>query len=110
MALHIQNLARLNRLSVSLDYHPAAGQFVSVLKDMHLAIPLSGIVDISGQKKRIEEKIKKCAAELKDKKAILANANFIRRAPREIVAKEKDRLKELIVTLEKLKVARDGLQ
>jgi len=110
MAPQIENLARLKHLTVAGDYQAAAGEFTYVLKDMHLVIPLSGIIDIERQKKRIEDKIQGCDSELRNKKATLANPNFIKRAPREIVVKEEERLKELTATLEKLKAVRDGLQ
>jgi len=110
MSLHIQNLARLSQLTIDEDYHPLKGQFVRVLKEMHLVIPLAGIVDIEAQKKKIDAKIKNAEADIKTKKTTLGNLDFIKRAPSEIVEKEKDKLNELIVTLKKLKAVKNGLQ
>jgi len=41
---------------------------------------------------------------------MLANKDFVKRAPAEIVEKEKDKLKELKDTLLKLKAVKDGIQ
>jgi len=110
MSINIQNLARLSQLIIDEDYHPLHGQFVAVLKEMHLVIPLVGIVDIEAQKKKIDTKIAKAEADIKTKKTALANVNFVKRAPTEIVEKEREKLNQLKGTLKKLKAVKDGLQ
>jgi len=105
----IKHLARLSDLKIAKVYRHAPGEFVTVFKDMHIVIPLEGVVDAASHKEKILKKLDKATSEIKTKKKMLANKSFIQRAPAEIVKKEKEKLKELNLSLKKLKGVRDGL-
>jgi valyl-tRNA synthetase len=107
-ASHIQNLSKLNKLVIGGEYHRASGEFVTVESDAHIIIPLSGSLDVEKHKRRIEQKIQKAEIELKAKKQMLSNDNFLKRAPAEIVETEQAKLAELMDIVKKLKVIRDG--
>jgi valyl-tRNA synthetase len=77
---------------------------------MTIVIPLSGVIDVDKLRKEKEDEIKKVESEIKAKKGILSNENFVKRAPKEIVDKEKIRLEELKKTLQELKGIKDGLK
>jgi valyl-tRNA synthetase len=107
---HIISLSRLSKFSLEEDYTHKPGEFVSVLKDTHIAIPLQGVLDIERHKKKIGERIEKAKAEIKNKGLQLSNENFLKRAPKDIINKEKDKLEELRETLKKMEVVRDGFR
>ncbi|MCX5706451.1 MAG: valine--tRNA ligase [Candidatus Omnitrophica bacterium] len=106
----IKNLCRLSRLSVKDEYRILKGEFVNVLKDMHIAIPLQGVIDIEKQIEKINLKVQKTEADLKSKQAMLANKNFLKNAPVEIVEKEREKLNSLKEELKKLKGVKNGLR
>ncbi len=107
---HIKKLARLSDLVVEEKFQHLKSQLTTLVGDMHVSIPLEGVVDIDKELAKLDEKIKKAENDIKAKKNTLSNKNFIERAPTEIVEKERSKLKELEDTLHKLKGVKDGLQ
>ena len=108
-SIHIKNLARLASLTIEEEYRHFAGEFVNVLKDLHIVIPLEGVIDIEKHKTRIEDKISRAQNDIKTKEAMLTNKDFIKRAPNEIIEGEKEKLKALNEEVKKLRGVRDGL-
>jgi valyl-tRNA synthetase len=106
---HIKNLARLKELTIEEEYRHSSGEFVNVLKDLHIVIPLQGIIDIEKHKLKIEDKISKAERDIKSKSTMLSNEDFIRRAPAEIIEGEREKLRALSEEVKKLKGVRDGL-
>ncbi|MBT5941619.1 MAG: valine--tRNA ligase [Rhodospirillaceae bacterium] len=84
----IKRLARLEDLEVS-DAEVPEGAAQAILDTTTLVIPLSGVVDVSEEKARLEKEIAKLDSEIEriDKK--LANENFTSKAPAEVVEEEK---------------------
>jgi valyl-tRNA synthetase len=110
LSSQIRNLSRLSELAVEEKYTQLKSTITTVVGDMHISIPLSGIVDVEKEKAKLDEKIKKTEQEIKLKENTLGNKNFVKKAPEEIVAKEKEKLKELKDILTRLKVVKNGLQ
>jgi valyl-tRNA synthetase len=109
MKEHIVNLARLSAFSVNEHYVQNKDEFVYVLKQMHIVIPLCGSPEeIDKYKKKIETRIENAKVQIKTKQEMLANENFLKRAPREIVEQEKVKLEELSASLKKMEVIKDG--
>ncbi|MFA4888401.1 MAG: valine--tRNA ligase [Candidatus Omnitrophota bacterium] len=106
---YIMDLAKLKGLEIGEKYTPAPGQFAAVAEGMHLVIPLSGILDVESYKKKIEEKIKVTEIQAEHKKNLLANNNFAKKAPKEVVEKEIEKLGELKAALTKLKAVKDAI-
>ncbi|PIP19064.1 MAG: valine--tRNA ligase [Candidatus Omnitrophica bacterium CG08_land_8_20_14_0_20_41_16] len=106
----IKNLARLEGLIIAEEYRQSSGEFVNILKGMHLVIPLKGVIDIEKQREKIEDKIHKAQTDIKAKKAMLVNKDFIKRAPEKIVEGEKEKLNALSGEIEKLKGVKNGLK
>lgn len=106
---NIRHLARVGEIVFSGKYAHQPGNFVTVLKDLHLVIPLAGVIDINKYKRKLDSRIDGAQADLKAKEKMLANKSFVERAPSEIVEKERVRLKEIAETLEKLKGVKDGI-
>ncbi len=107
---HIKKLARLNGLVVEEHFKHLKSALTTLVIDMHICIPLEGVVDIKKESVKLEDKIKKAEFDIRAKENTLNNKNFIERAPEEIVEKEKSKLKELVETLHKLKAVRHAFQ
>ena len=107
-APYLQNLAKLSKLIIEGEYRRASREFVNVEGGAHIIIPLTGTVDAEKYKRKIEQKIQKAESEIKSKKQMLSNDNFLKRAPAEIIETEKSKLAELKDILKKLKAIRDG--
>jgi valyl-tRNA synthetase len=82
----------------------------SVIKDTHVTIPLEGLIDIEKEKNKISSRMTQAEKEIASKEKTLSNKEFLKKAPEEVVAKEKERLNELRESLKKLKAVKDGLR
>jgi len=106
---YIKNLARLSTLKIDKEYKHIKSSITAVIKDIHVALPLSGVVDVEKEKIKIEERIEKTQSEISAKKKTLSNKEFLKKAPPEVVDKEKERVKELNDILKRLKIIKDEL-
>jgi len=107
---HIKNLAKLDQLSTSENYLPQANEYTSILKNMHIVMPLKGIVNAAEQINKNQAKIDKIKSEIKNKEIMLANKNFLGRAPKEIIDAEKNKLEDMHEQAAKLEVIKNGLR
>jgi valyl-tRNA synthetase len=79
------------------------------------ALPLKGIIDLAAERARLDKELIRIDAELTRIDAKLANADFIRRAPEEVVETERERREEaqtrrqkILEALDRLKAAEKG--
>jgi len=107
---YIKNLAKVNNLTLTDKYIAQNNQFAVVFKDMHVVMPLEGVVDVAQQLKKTNSKIDKLKSEVKNKETMLANKNFTGRAPEEIVETEKNKLTDMYEQIKKLEVIKNGLR
>jgi valyl-tRNA synthetase len=110
MSAQIKNLAKLASLKVEPKHAHFKSSVTMIIKDMHVVIPLEGVVDIQKELAKISGRIQKTDSEIKSKVKTLSNKDFLKHAPEDVVAKEKSRLKELKDTLKRLKVIKDELR
>ena len=88
----IKRLARLSDISVATE---APAQSVQLpVRESLAALPLAGIIDFSAEKVRLEKEIAKQKSEAEKIKGKLGNADFIRRAPEDVVEEQRERLAE----------------
>ncbi|PIQ88071.1 MAG: valine--tRNA ligase [Candidatus Omnitrophica bacterium CG11_big_fil_rev_8_21_14_0_20_43_6] len=107
---YIKNLAKVNHLTLAGRYIHQNNQYAVLLKDMHVVMPLEGVVDVAEQLKKTNLKLDKLKTEIKNKQGMLANKNFTSRAPLEIVEAEKNKLADLQEQIKKLEVIKNGLR
>jgi valyl-tRNA synthetase len=103
-AEYVRSLARLSQLEVLAEGERPAQSAVTVLEDLEIYLRLGGILNFQEEIARLEKGGKKVAAEVERLEKKLANPQFVDRAPREIVDKERARLEELRVEKGKIDV------
>ena len=69
---------------------------------MEILVPMAGLIDKETETIRLGKELEKIQKEAKNIKGKLSNESFVKKAPPEIVAKERDRLDELETTSAKL--------
>jgi valyl-tRNA synthetase len=69
---------------------------------MKILIPMSGLIDKAAESARLSKEIAKLRQEAERGQAKLGNADFIGRAPAEVVEKERARVAELQTAVTKL--------
>ncbi|MDD5166650.1 MAG: valine--tRNA ligase [Candidatus Omnitrophica bacterium] len=106
----IKNLAKLNSLEIKTKYTHIKSSFTTIMKDMHLTIPLAGLLDVEKEKEKIQGRIHQAQIEIKAKEKMLGNKEFVKKAPSEVVEKERTRLVELGDILKRLEAIKNELQ
>ncbi|MEI6831165.1 MAG: valine--tRNA ligase [Candidatus Omnitrophota bacterium] len=107
---YIKNLAKIENLIFSEKYIVQKNEYACVLKNMHIVMPLQGIVDAEEIYKKNQAKIDKLKFEIKNKETMLANKDFLGRAPKEIVDTEKTKLNDMHQQIVKLEAIKNGLR
>jgi valyl-tRNA synthetase len=89
----IDTLARA-RLAVDPHATRPRNSAMAVIDGAELYVDLAGVVDLAGERQRLEKEIKRAAESVEFLKGKLARPEFAERAPAEIVARERERLSE----------------
>jgi valyl-tRNA synthetase len=103
----IKRLARLSEISFAAE--PPEKSVQMVVRKTLAALPLKGIVDVEAEKARLAKEIAKLTGEAGKIEAKLNNADFVARAPEDIIEENRDRLSEALSRVEKLEAARARL-
>ncbi|MFD0933761.1 valine--tRNA ligase, partial [Methylobacterium trifolii] len=101
-----ETLTRLARLS-EIRFADAAPKNSAQLlvRGVVAALPLEGIVDLAAEVERLRKEEGKTAAEIRKIEAKLGNADFVARAPEEVVEENRERRDSEATRLEKLREA-----
>jgi valyl-tRNA synthetase len=104
----VRRLARLEQVMVDAA-SPPAGAVQLVIDEATVMLPLAGVIDVGKERARLTRDIDKLTGEAGKIESKLGNAQFVAKAPPEVIEEQRDRLAELQQTLAKLKSARDRL-
>jgi valyl-tRNA synthetase len=103
-------MARLSNLTIAQI--PPPGSIQLIVRGEVAALPLKGVVDFAAERTRLEREMARLDAEIARIDGKLANADFVRRAPEEVVEGERERREEaqarrakIVEALERLKDA-----
>jgi valyl-tRNA synthetase len=104
----IKRLARASDISFADVAPPESAQMI--VRGTLAALPLAGVVDIAAEKTRLVKEIAKEEGEVRKVDAKLNNADFVRRAPEEVVEENRERREEALSRIGKLTAALERLQ
>ncbi|WP_036260520.1 valine--tRNA ligase [Methylocapsa aurea] len=99
----LKRLARLSELSFAAE--PPEKSVQAIVRGSIAALPLQGVIDFDAEKIRLAKEIGKLQADAKKTEAKLGNADFVARAPEEVVEENRERLAEARARAEKLQAA-----
>ena len=99
----IKRLARLSDVSFASEPPPRSVQVV--VRGQVVALPLAGVIDFAAESARLAKEIGKAKGDEDKIEAKLGNADFLRRAPEEIVEEQRERLGDLRSRRAKLELA-----
>ncbi len=99
----LKRLARVSDLSFAETAPANSAQMI--VRGVLVALPLEGIIDISAEKVRLEKEIAKLDGEVKKIDAKLGNADFVARAPEEVVEENRERRADAVSRIEKMSAA-----
>ncbi len=106
-----ESIGRLARAApVETAEAAPAGALQLVVRGEVVALPLAGVVDLAAEKARLDREIARERLEIAKVEAKLDNADFVARAPEEVIAEHQERLETFRDRLAKLVSARGRLE
>jgi valyl-tRNA synthetase len=100
----IRRLARLSSIEPS-EALPEKGAAQAVIDEATLVLPLAGIIDLDKERARLTKEIEKNASEVDKIDRKLGNAQFLEKAPDEVVEEQRERRAEAQAVIERLREA-----
>ena len=93
LARHGELIVRLARLSSAeaADAEVPEGSIQDVLDEATVVLPLAGVIDVAGEKARLEKEIAKLDGEIDKLDKKLAHQGFLAKAPAEVVEEQRQR-------------------
>jgi valyl-tRNA synthetase len=102
---------RMARLSEIVTADKAPGSSVQLLvRGEVAALPLEGIVDLAAERARLAKETQRIDADVAKIDAKLGNADFLKRAPEEVVDEQRERREEALARKQKIAEALARLQ
>ena len=98
----VKSLAKVENISSGKDIVKPKQSATSVVTGMEIYIPLQGLVDLEEEKRRMTKRISEIDRLLGGINSKLSNENFLKRAPENVIDKEKSNLEKLNEELEKI--------
>jgi len=99
----IMTLARLNALGLADSLPGSSAQFV--LDEATAALPLGDVIDFAKERQRLERDLKKTETEIARFDAKLKNADFVARAPQDVIDEQQEKRAEAEATMQRLREA-----
>jgi valyl-tRNA synthetase len=104
----VQRLARVSNIAFAATAPQGAVQLI--VRDEVAALPLQGIIDLAAERARLAKEMAKCDADIARVDQKLGNADFLKRAPEEVVEGEREKREEAQARKAKLAEALERLQ
>ncbi|MDF2953296.1 MAG: Valyl-tRNA synthetase [Thermodesulfobacterium sp.] len=98
----IKFLAKISDIDLKSEYKKRKGEVSVVSSEGEIFINLADLIDIEKEVKRLEKEKEKIEKKLVQIEKKLKNKNFLERAPKEVVEKEKNNYKEFKERLDKI--------
>ena len=104
----VQRLARVTDMSFAEKAPQGAVQLI--VRGEVAALPLQGVIDLGAERTRLSKEMAKCDADIARVDQKLGNADFLKRAPEEVVEGEREKRDEAQARKAKLAEALERLQ
>jgi valyl-tRNA synthetase len=104
----IQRLARISQISLGTTAPQGAVQLI--VRGEIAALPLAGVIDLAAENARLEKEMARVDTDIARIDAKLANGDFLRRAPEEVVEGEREKREEATARRSKIMEALERLR
>ena len=100
--LYISELSRLKNLSVTRNGKEPKMAATAVVEDIEIFVLLEGVIDIQEERNRLGRELEKINSDIATLNKRLSNRDFINRAPKDVVEKDREKYQSLTVIAEKI--------
>ena len=105
----LEDLVKAESVVVGRDLPQPAGSGSASVGGVAVFVPLKGLIDLAGERKRLQKEVSKFQGLVRGMEAKLGNRGFLENAPPEVVDKEHKRRDEYEANLAKLEASLDLL-
>jgi valyl-tRNA synthetase len=105
----VERLARVDASNPTVE-PPDKGAVRVPVDEMTVILPLEGVIDFAAERVRLEKELKRLAGEVDKVDKKLGNAQFLERAPEEVVNEQRERREEYAAAMEKVRIAVEMLE
>lgn len=96
-------LAKVTRCEWANASHVIPASATTIVNTLEIHLPLADLIDKEAELKRLHKEIEKLQKDWELSSLKLKNPNYVEKAPKEVVQKEKEKLQQSELSLEKLK-------
>ena len=101
-AQYVRSLAKAEEIIIGTNVRKPEGSATAVKSSMEIFVPLKGVLNIASEIDRLNKDIAKIETSITSLNKKLFNDDFLRKAPKEIVDKEKSKYDELVTMKERI--------
>ncbi|NOZ62751.1 MAG: valine--tRNA ligase [Calditrichaeota bacterium] len=101
--IYVKSLAKISDITLSSDVEKPKLSASAVVADLEIFVPLAGLIDIEVERNRLTKEITRLENQVQNINKKLMNQDFIKKAPQQVIDKEKQKLIDFRQNLEKLK-------
>ena len=102
-AAYLNRMADVEHLTAAPDSEKPQDAATGMARDVEIFVPLAGLIDLTVERERIQKEIVRLEGQLTGLEKKLGNDQFVSRAPKEVVEKEKQKQVDWSGKLNKLK-------
>ncbi len=102
LASHIAVLAKMDEVEVAGPGEKPERSVAAVVGEVEIYLPIEGLIDLKKEESRLRKEAEQAQGRLKGLRAKLGNENFLRRAPGEVIERQRALAAEVEETLRKL--------
>lgn len=99
---YFRSLAKINKLNIGENIKKPGLSASAIISGAEIFVPLEGLIDIDAEKKRLEKELSNLKDQLERIAKKLANSDFLKNAPADIVEKERNKRADIEERVEKL--------
>jgi len=107
--IYIKSLAQVEEIQLGQSIQKPKFSASAVVQDMELYIPLEGLIDIELEKTRLEKEITRLEKQIEATEKKLLNKDFLKKAPKDIIDREKQKSIDFQSSLDKFKANLESL-
>ena len=107
---YLKHLAKIDEIESGETVEKPAQSATAVVHGLELFVPLAGLININKEVDRLKKQIQDMEGRLKAVTQKLENKNFVKRAPKNVISHERDKMQKYESDLFKLQQNIETLQ
>jgi len=108
--MYVESLGKADHVTISESLKRPKSAATAVAQDVEIFLPLKGIIDFAEEERRLKKEIGKTIKDLASVTKKLSNEDFLKKAPEDIIEKEKIKAGDLKERQEKLEKSLDRIK